>query len=308
MLDFTMRDYLEAARSITERSLHPEVWTRLQAELRWRAKQGPLSVFEAGAGTGTMLLRLLEHGLLQRGSYYAIDTDGDLLAVLREHVFTWANKAGVHVEAMGEECVCLKTEQGDLRINTVQKDFLGYMDSFEPGPHYDLFVACSFFDLVNPIVSLEKLKVRMKAGALLYLPITFDGVTSLMPQLAADLDDDVIRLYHKSMDTRRSNGMVTCGSRAGRLMVHHLTVCGAIPMMVRSSDWVVNPIAGKYRRDEIFFLKCMLGFIEDALLKQKEIDPFQLDRWLRYRNRQIREGKLTFIAHNLDILFHRPQA
>ena len=65
-------------------------------------------------------------------------------------------------------------------------------------------------------LAAEEARLRRLArpGGLFYFSINFDGVTALEPQIDAHLDDEIMRLYHRSMDERVTGGRVSGDSRA----------------------------------------------------------------------------------------------
>ena len=122
----------------------------------------------------------------------------------------------------------------------------------------DLLIAHAFLDLLPMPESLPKLFSLTKNLA--WLTVNFDGVTSLEPVINSDLDAQIERLYHETMDTRPSGG----DSLSGRHLFGHLKQVGAQIEAAGSSDWVVYPIKGQYLADEAYFLHFILHFFEES--------------------------------------------
>ena len=69
-MNYSFTRYLAAKKTIDDRSLNRVVWDVLARQLHRRPT--PLHVLEVGAGTGVMLERMLEWGLLTQVDYTGI--------------------------------------------------------------------------------------------------------------------------------------------------------------------------------------------------------------------------------------------
>jgi hypothetical protein len=81
---------------------------------------------------------------------------------------------------------------------------------------------------------------------------------------------------------------------------------GAEILAAGASDWVVVPHAGKYADGEEVLLRAILEMVERSLGEAGTVPPAQLSAWLARRRRQVDEGELVFIAHQLDVLGRVP--
>ena len=133
---------------------------------------------------------------------------------------------------------------------------------------------------------------------LAWLTLNFDGLTAFEPSFDRALDEQIIRLYHRSMDERPTGG----DSQTGRHLLSQLGGLRAEVIEAGASDWVVYPRDGAYPEDEAYFLECILGFFEESLLRHPELEPGAFESWLAARRAQIRSGNLVYIAHQLDVL------
>jgi hypothetical protein len=107
------------------------------------------------------------------------------------------------------------------------------------------------------------------------------------------------------MDERVRYGRPAGDSRTGRKLFHHLTAAGAPVLSAGSSDWVVHPGPdGAYPDDEAHFLECILQTVQDAL--QGGTCAVDLADWLAVRRRQLAEGRLVYLAHQLDVAGRSP--
>lgn len=267
MSDF--QEYLRAKRSVDDRALNRRVLERLRAEL----PDDPRTV-EVGAGIGTGITRLLDWEVLpERVEYTAIDDRSENVAAAREHLV----EEGFTED--GERLV-----RGDTTVSLVAGDaFEVLSDEAE----YDLLVAQAFLDLVEIDDALPTLFDALSPKGLAYFPITFDGETVFEP--SHPLDDRVLGAYHRDMDREGT-------SETGRQLLAAVPDAGGEVLAAGSSDWVVYP---PYSRDERVFLAAILDTIEGALADELGDD---LEEWLGVRRRQLHEGELIYVAHQLDVL------
>ncbi|ADJ16424.1 O-methyltransferase [Halalkalicoccus jeotgali] len=268
MSDF--QEYLRAKRAIDGRALN----RRVLRELREEIPDGSLDVVEVGAGVGTGIVRLLEWEVLpETVEYTAIDERPENVAAAREtlHEAGFAERDG-------------RLQRGPTAVSLVAGDAFETLGEDE----YDLLVAQAFLDLVGLDEALPTLFDALVPGGLAYFPITFDGGTFFEP--SHPLDDRVVDAYHRDMDREGSH-------RTGRRLLSAVPETGGTVLAAGSSDWVVYP---PYDRDERVLLAHILGTIEGALAG--EVPDDELDEWLTARRRQLREGELIYIAHQLDVL------
>ncbi len=299
-MDFTFQRYLNAKRTVDDRALNGSVWQTMAELLRDRASNQTPRVLEVGAGTGTMLHRLVEWGALKGGMYLGIDSDAESIQAALQNLPAWAD---------GQGLTCITVPDGfelsgreiQLRVHFQTRE-VGEVAA-DPGESgYDLLVANAFLDLVNPALLLPQLGKMMQPGGLGYFTINFDGVTVFEPQFDPALDEKIIELYHRSMDDRRAGGQVTGGSRTGRRLYHQLRDAGWKVLAAGASDWVVHPVNGSYRADEAYFLNHLLHFLEETLAGHAGLEPDVFQGWLAARRRQIESADLFLVVHQLDYL------
>lgn len=276
-MNYSFTRYLAAKRAIDDRSLNHTVWQTLLNHL----PPGPLDILEVGAGTGTMIERLLDRGVLAAGGRYtAVDADPANVAV------------GQRMLAAREWPVAVEWKAADVF------DFAQRAQGYYT---WDLLIAHAFLDLIDAPRLLPELFALLRPGGLFYFTINFDGLTVLAPTIDPGFDDQVIDLYHRTMDERNIGGQPTGGSRSGRSLLSLLPSCGADVLSAGSSDWVVWPRSGRYPGDEAYFLHHMLHFFESSLTGRPEVDPEQFAVWLAKRRAQVENAELTLIAHQLDL-------
>lgn len=268
MTDFTR--YLLAKRTIDDRALNRYVWQQLQTAVSHQTT--PLHLLEVGAGAGTMIERLTAWGLLTEGVYTAVDANPACITTARHR--------------LGER-------QGQIDLIWHTADLFDFANQAELR-QWDLLLAHALLDLVDLSQALPVLFQLLRPGGLFYFTLNFDGGTIFQPSLVGDTA--VIQAYHQTMDSRPG------GSQTGRRLFHQVQQAGGHVLAMGSSDWVVHPVNGAYPADEAFFLHFILDTMERALGNHPDLDPNQLQNWLRQRHAQVEAGQLVYIAHQLDLL------
>jgi hypothetical protein len=285
--------YLAAKKSVDDRALNRHVL----ADLRRRLPLGATRVLEIGAGLGTMVARLLEWQVVTAGEYTLLDVDGRLLRDSRTWLCDWADARGITARPLPDG-----VRLGDLRVRLVEAE-LGDHLAAGHGEPADLLVGHAFLDLVDVPAVLPGLLRLLTPGGLYWFTVVFDGESVFQPDHPHD--DDVLGAYHRTMDERVRYGRPAGERRAGRHLFGHLRAAGAPPLSAGSSDWVVlaGP-DGRYPGDEAYFLEAILQTVQDALAGPTA--PAGLGDWLAARRRQLAEGELVYLAHQLDVAGRSP--
>ncbi len=284
--DFTR--YLASKRSVDDRALNRQVWQTLADAVAGElAPDRPVRVLEVGAGIGTMVERVVEWGLFARSGfdvdYTAIDSEESNVEVARRRL--------AHLTSGGEKGLRVRLETADLY------DFAARQENRQ---RFDLIIAHALLDLLHLPTALPGLLGMVRPGGLFYFSINFDGATLFLPEIDSGLDSRIEALYHRSMDTRVTDGRPSGDSRTGRRLFHALQACGAEVLAAGSSDWVVHSVGGGYRADEAYFLGCILHFVESTLRGHPELDAREFEEWLAMRRQQVACGALMYVAHQLD--------
>ena len=296
-MDYSFPRYLLSKQTVDDRALNRTVYAALQANL----PAGPLRIVEVGAGIGSMPVRLLRWGLPGRANefvaeYTAVDELEENTAFGLEWIPGWAAENGLQVEAAGDDRLRLVDANRQVWLTFAARDVFDFIDSRPPPA--DLLIAHAFLDLLPLPESLGRLFSLLEPGGLAWLTVNFDGVTAFEPALDPGLDAEIERLYHRTLDERPGGG----DSRTGRHLFRYLKAAGADLLAAGPSDWVVHPVGGGYPADEAYFLAFILHFIEESLAGRPELDPGALDGWLAARRRQLEDGELVYLAHQLDFL------
>jgi len=241
-----------------------------------------------------MLARLVSWHVLAHADYIHDDAMAENIRFASEWIPKWAVGKGMRVEAVDANSFRIADQTHDLNVNLVQQDFAGMVGS-HPEPA-DLLVANAFLDLLPLPESLPQ--VLSLTHDLAWLTLNFDGLTIFEPILDPVLDEQILHLYHRTMNERLTGG----DSHAGRHLLSQLKGLEVRILAAGASDWVVYPRDGAYPDDEAYFLECILHFFEESLSNHPDLDARAFAAWLAARREQIRRGELVYLAHQLDVL------
>lgn len=306
--DYSEVRFLEAKRTVDDRALHGPTLEAFADALadRAAARDGPVELLEAGAGTGAMLRRLLDRDRLpDRVAYTGVDLDGDAVARARTALPEWAAARGYEVDAgdgdspagSPEDPIVLR--RGDERITVAFREADVFSLAGATDRTWDAVVACAFLDLVELGPALATL-FELAPGGPAYFPITFDGETLFRPVPDPDLDRRVREAYHATMDAPDRPG----GSRTGRRLFDAVPEHGGEVVAAGGSDWVVAPDGDGYPADEAYFLHHIVDTVEGAV---DALPAEEVAEWASDRHEGIEAGAVTYIAHQVDVLARAPE-
>jgi hypothetical protein len=292
-MEYSFSHYLLSKQSVDDRALNKDVLHALKANL----PPQPIRIIEVGAGIGTMLRRLMRWDVIRLAEVVLVDEMMENIEYASVWIPKWAEEAGLSAERPGESQARVFDQTRDVRIQFERADVFDFIQkNKEPA---DLLIAHAFLDLLPMPESLTKL--LSLTNNLAWLTINFDGMTTFEPVIEARLDEQIERLYHKSMDTRPTGG----DSQSGRHLFSHLRDAGAEILAAGASDWVVHAVNRRYPEDEAYFLYFILHFCEESLMGHPELDAEAFKLWLQERRAQIERGELAYIAHQMDFLVSR---
>ena len=296
--DFTR--YLAAKRSVDDRALNRQVWQRLAEAARADSPPDrPLRVLEVGAGIGTMVERCVEWGLFTRSGFGRCPQAGGAEAFAVDYTAIDSEEKNIEVARRRLGRLTSGGESG-MRVRLETADLYAFAARRENRQRFDLVIAHALLDLLDLGTALPSLLRMCRPAGLFYFSVNFDGATLFLPEIDAALDRRIEALYHRSMDTRTTDGQPSGDSRTGRRLFHALRRCGAEVLAAGGSDWVVHAVGGSYPADEAYFLGCILHFVESTLRGHARLDARALEDWVATRRRQIARGELVYVAHQLD--------
>lgn len=296
--------YLSAKATVDERALNQRVWTQFVDRLA--ETSSPVRILEVGGGVGATVERIveaLEHESTRTLHYTLVDIEAENIAAAQERLRTWAQRRGYSVS--GQDTQTWSDGPMEVSVQFINANLFDVASAHDD-QSYDAIIAQAVLDLLNIPATLRALRPLHRAGGLWYLPIHFDGVTAFEPPVDATLDARVERLYHESMAGTPEREGGAAGVHCGRRLLTHLPEAEVPLLRAGSSDWVVFPRDGAYPADEAYFLHHILHFVETELSGHPELESQTFADWLHTRRRQIAEGELVYIAHQLDVLAQTP--
>lgn len=287
--------YLAAKKAVDDRSLSQHVW-----QTTWGAlPEGRVRVLEIGCGIGTMLERILESGVVKHGQYLGLDLQAELLGEAQRRLLNWANDHSMVISSDGDGYL-LSQADFELSVSWQTADATD-LSAGEISTVHDLLIASAFLDLVDLETTIPSLLEHVRPGGLFYFPITFDGLTCLLPQRDATLEAEIERLYHRTMDSRRVAGKPSGSSRAGRDLLAYLVSSGHEILAAGPSDWLIMSEHGSYSEETRFFLSYILDTIAGALSGEATLPESTVRAWLNEKRELLAQGKLIYLTHQIDV-------
>ncbi len=301
-MDYSFTRYLRAKVSVDDRAMNQGVWDRMAALLPVQTSHHPLRILEIGCGIGTMIERMVRKGLLSNVEYTGIDLQPEIITHAVQHLMEWTKFAGFRLDGGSGEGFLLEDGHRQLAVRFIDADVLAFLDRHKGLGDWDLLVAHAFLDLVDVSASLAQLLGALRKGGVFYFTLNFDGQTILEPQVDLNLDEQIVRLFHQTMDRRLIAGNPSGDSQSGRHLFGHLREAGATILAAGASDWVVYPLEGRYPGDEAYFLHFIIHTIQTALQEEGSLDELRLLEWARIRHSQVDRCELLYIAHQMDFV------
>ena len=271
-IDYIFPRYLAAKKTVDDRALNQHVWQTMAEVV-----SVPTRILEIGAGIGTMVERFAQHGLLAQAEYTAVDNQPDNI--------TEAKRRLKHLDDF-------------IHLETI--DLFDFICREQGQQSWDLLIAHAFLDLMDIPATLPRLFSLLKPGGYFYFTINFDGATIFQPIIDPVLDAKIEQLYHRTMDERLTDGQPSGDSRSGRHLFHQLRQAGGEILAAGSSDWVVFAGDDGYPADEAYFLQFIVHTMQQALAGHPELAAARFADWIRQRQKQIENGDLVYIAHQID--------
>ncbi|MCL5123308.1 MAG: class I SAM-dependent methyltransferase [Deltaproteobacteria bacterium] len=294
--------YLSSKKSVDDRSLNRVVWEKLRSLIALEHSSNPMTVLEIGAGIGTMFERALEWELLVKANYTAIDAMKENIEEAKARVPGWAYNVGYSVEQIADNELKLSGLGREVKLKLDEADFFEFARRNDVTSRWDVIIANAFLDLVDAGRTLPITLDLLKPKGLLYFTINFDGSTVLEPEIDPEFDAFIEDLYHRTMDDRVIDGAISGDSRTGRHFFKIARENGVEILESGSSDWTVFAGKAGYREDEAYFLHFIIHTMYMALKNSPGLDIHKFKNWIEERHSQIENGKLVYIAHQLDFL------
>ena len=222
---FDQLRYLASKTTVDDRALNRTVWRSLTDALG-QLPHDDVRMAELGAGTGSMLERLIDWGFFadlappghRRSPVRAIrldliDNDRPSLDRARSRVPDLARSRGWdHAETT--DGWRLRHSSIDLDVRFELTDVLALVRETTSRP-YDILLAHAFLDLFHLPTALPPMLQIIAPGGLFYFTINYDGVTIFEPVVDRSLEDAVQASYNRAMDERLMAGQPSGDSHRG---------------------------------------------------------------------------------------------
>lgn len=239
------------------------------------AAKPSLSVLDLGCGAGANL-RGSYAALPERQHWTLVDHDGDLLAVARERLLSWADEA----REQGEELVLAKdgkTITVDTRQVNLDKD-LDWVLGWQP----DLVTAAALFDLTSKRW-IERFVAALASQKLpLYAVLNYDGRENWKPPHADDAR--MLAAFKHHQHTDKGFGPAA-GPEASDIMAEAFRKSG-FAISTADSAWLLDDGRGALRH-------ALAEGIAEAVRETGQIEPAVLATWLEAR----RSAASVLIGH-----------
>ena len=291
--------YLEAKHSVDDRSINHYVWSAFIQKLNKNHDAGICHILEIGAGTGHTFFKILEAIELSQCLYTVVELEQDHLARLFEKLEGWVKNQGGQIDDVkGERRYIVQLPEKKIEVQLVEQDIEQYLIALDQEETYSAIVGQAIIDLLDIDHVFPLMAGVLKPEGLYYFPISFDGMTSFLPELDKAIDSKVEKIYHESM----VHGGID-RSQTGRRTLLYMLKNGLRIESVGSSDWVIYPdTRGMYPGNEKYFLQHILDLVRKEMAASNQIDQGVAEHWYARRVTQLERGELVYIAHQLDIL------
>ncbi len=286
---FDYPEYLAIKQAIDDRSLNQSVWQALAASLKSKVGSHGFRILEIGAGTGSMIIRLLNAGLLDHCQYFAVELEPGFARVAENELSVWAGAHGCRMEVIGPSRWTLGNGKV-IEIQWLTADILELPSGCDAG-YFDLLIGHAIIDLLPVPECLPGLLHLVKPGGGYYFSLNFAGVTSFSPSHSRDLE--ITEAYHRDMD-RRFPGIKWRASQTGQLLGSWLKEQGHLVLADGDSNWQLSSGPTPSAEDNRF-----IGNILDTMAKALA-GLEGLEDWLNLRRQQVDSGSLLFFAANRD--------
>jgi hypothetical protein len=294
--------YLSAKKSVDDRAMNRHVRDSLAAALDSHPGRDRLDILELGAGIGTMVERVLEWGLVRDATYTALDADRACGIEAKKRLTQWAESLEVRTSDEGPQSLRLGGHEQHVLVKLEAADLSEFLLRHEGRPEWDLLIANAFLDLIDLASTVPRVLSLLRPNGLFYFTINFDGATIFQPEIDPEFDRRIEALYHQTMDRRVVGAQPSGDSRTGRRLFEQLWAAGAEIVDAGASDWVVFPGSEGYPEEESYFLHYIVHTVGTALDGHPDLDPGRFSRWIAERHAQIEQGRLVYIAHQIDFL------
>ena len=173
--------YLDAKKTIDDRSLNTEVWREFSSWLvALKNQKESLQIMEIGAGIGTMIERLLDASLLGNCCYTALEPEASFKQAAKHRLQRWAELHQIKFTELTEDSWLLRGGEIQLNIKwfVEQAENIGIL--FKDGS-FDLLLSHAVIDLL-PVPDIMPIILRkLRNQGAYYYSLNFSGSTKFYP-------------------------------------------------------------------------------------------------------------------------------
>jgi hypothetical protein len=324
---FTFSDieYLNSKNKIDTDAINLRVWEQLAQHLASRVQRnsdGVLRIGDLGAGMLSMLEIVLKGGGLDdrekpsmlnlinnhldeykllKLEYTAYESNLNLLQGCKERLFRLGFQEDKTNAPNGELLFNLAASESTYGVDiTIHLHLIDFQSEQRALKELDLVIGCCFADLFDPnqlALSLQRFALG-GSPPLVYLPITFAGITQFNPAYPAapsqgelnqviPSDTTAFRMYSQSLACHGHN---LDPSRIVSAIRNH----GGSLISKGSSDWIIDPTLDRHLWETMIYFFGMSG--------AREMAKHNLDAtgWIK----QCRQNPRTIVVSNVDLLLH----
>src|SRR5690606_6157085 len=229
--------YLAAKKAVDDASLNLFVWATLGQRLASMQRGRVVEELEIGAGTGTMIERLLDADFLTQCRYTVVEREPDFVDAARARLELWSAARGFTFHADSRARWQLCADERRIEIDWITADALGVAHLFEAAS-FDLLIGHALIDLLPVPRYLPEALGILRPGGICYFSLNFAGKTEFLPQ---DSRDQVfVDAYYGDM-AGRFPGLDWTPSLTGRALGPWLRTAGYPVLAEGDSDWNVTP-------------------------------------------------------------------
>jgi SAM-dependent methyltransferase len=288
---FDYPEYLSVKKSIDDTSLNRKVWDTMAGWLlSSQIDNETIEILEIGAGTATMIERLLDEKLLLNCRYTALEIEPGFRDYAQQRLQNWSNKNNYAflIKEPDNWIISQGTCRVDIQWHT--NDITKRKDCYPTGS-FDLIIAHAVIDLLPVPDCMGDIIKLLRADGGYYFSLNFAGKTVFTPR--EEEDEDIITAYHRDMD-KRFPGLDWQPSRTGIELGTWLRDQGHKIIAEGESNWQLSSLDVTDVHIQRF-INNILETISKALAGLPG-----LDTWVTKRKEQLESGKLKFFVANKD--------
>lgn len=311
-------DFLETKRQLDHESMSNSIWSTLKKEIKKRSEwkqRWPKRILDCGCGSGAMIHHLIKRGI-KFDEYHGIDIQKGLLKKAEQKLMA----GDFRKLTLAPQFHALSVY--DLRVASNSEEYTTRRGVFDKP--FDLVCAQSLAEHVDVDRMLGNIWTALDQKGLLLLPINYDGETIFEPVQDRYIEERIIRNFNNlAISGQVYEGCVGGNAYCGRQLYHALGKNGFRVIDFRSEDWVIIPsgVEEPYTKDVIEFLKTIIHAIADAnkinamnrlsLLRGTDfgepssIEESLIEEWRESRLKQLNDGILVYICHQMGALAER---